>query len=188
MASHYSKVLEPRTAMRITWLLLLFTLWLQPSTLWAQEPTHTAPSKLRVLLFLDPECPITQSYMREIRNLIADYEPKGVTFEAIFPTYTVTDAEIKKFFVKYKVPLKGRTDPAHITTKRYGATTMPEVVLVSGIGQTLYQGAIDNWYYALGKNRPKATAAYLRNALEAGLQGAPILVRKTEAIGCLINE
>jgi len=54
-------------------------------------------------------------------------------------------------------------------------------------GQTAYQGAIDDWYVALGKHRPEARLHYLRDALDAVLAGNAVAIVKTEAVGCLVE-
>ncbi|SKC15008.1 redoxin domain-containing protein [Dyadobacter psychrophilus] len=142
---------------------------------------------LKVILFLDPECPVSNAYMKEIKSIYADYSAKGVSFEAYFPMETVTEKDIQAFLKKYNATFPGFPDPELRKAKRYKATVMPEVVLLNEAGVTVYQGAIDNWFYALGKSRPKATELYLRNALEATLNGNPMMQSKTQAIGCLIN-
>jgi thiol-disulfide isomerase/thioredoxin len=142
---------------------------------------------LKIIVFADTECPVTQSYMPEIRKMAEEYSAKNVVFEAIFPVYTVTDQDIKTFLKKYGIVFPGYTDKAHRIVRKYHAKVMPEVVLVNENGQVIYQGAIDNWYAGLGKNRPKPTEFYLRNAIEATLNGSPLMTRRTEAVGCLIN-
>lgn len=142
---------------------------------------------IRVMIFADTECPVSQSYMLELRKLSAEYASRNVKFEMVFPVATAKDTEIKAFLIKYKIPFRGFPDKDHSQARRYRATVMPEAVVLNSEGLIVYQGAIDNWYIALGKSRPKATEFYLRNAIEATLNGNPVLVRKTTAIGCLIN-
>lgn len=141
----------------------------------------------KVIVFLDTECPISRSYMTELQKLSQDYESRSVKFEAIFPVYTVNEKEIKTFLKKYNITFPGFTDKDHSKTKRFHATTMPEALLINTQGIVVYKGAIDNWYVALGKNRPKPTEFYLRNAIEATLNGNPVLTPRTQAVGCLIN-
>jgi len=144
--------------------------------------------EIRVIIFADTECPVSQSYMLELRKLSTEYATRNVKFEMVFPVATATESEIKVFLKKYNIPFRGYPDKDHSRTRRYRATVMPEAVVLNSRGLTVYQGAIDNWYVALGKNRPKATEFYLRNAVEATLNGNPVLVRRTTAIGCLIND
>lgn len=142
---------------------------------------------LKVILFIDTECPISQSYMPELKKLAEQYQSRNVQFESVFPVYTATDKEIKTFLKKYGVSFPGSPDKDHKTARRYHAKVMPEVVLLDGNGMIVYQGAIDNWYTGLGKNRPKPTEFYLHDAIEATLNGNPVMTGRTEAVGCLIN-
>lgn len=146
------------------------------------------PTEVKVIFFLDPECPVSNAYMREIKSIYTQYAGKGVRFEAVFPVATVSRRHIKDFLTKYNVTIPGYQDPGLQKVKRYQATVMPEAVLINSSGVIVYKGAIDNWYYALGKNRAKATELYLRNAIEAALNGEVVLKSRTEAIGCLINQ
>ena len=58
------------------------------------------PGNLKVIFFLDPECPVSNAYMREIKSIHADYTKKGVAFEAVFPVPTVKRQDIKQFLSK----------------------------------------------------------------------------------------
>jgi hypothetical protein len=170
-------------AYRVISVFLMGFMMLSGNTFAIQEKSD----KFKVIFFLDPECPISNAYMKEIKSIYADYNAKGVTFEAFFPMSTVTDREIKTFLKKYNATFPGHTDPSLQKAKRYQATVMPEVVLVNSAGIVVYKGAIDDWYYGLGKSRPKATEFYLRNAIQATLDGNPVMKSRTEAFGCLIN-
>jgi hypothetical protein len=151
------------------------------------QKTEPKNNTIRVIAFLDTECPISQLYMSELKKISKTYLDKGVRFESYFPVGTATNKEIKRFLKKYEVNFPGFTDKDHLMTQRYEASVMPEVVVIDKNGLVTYQGAIDNWYVALGKNRPKPTEFYLLHAIEATLNGNPVLTPRTQAVGCLIN-
>lgn len=176
-----------RTRFAFVWMFCCIGLGLSTATS-LRSRAHTEPGNFKVIFFLDPECPVSNSYMREIKSIHADYSKKGVAFEAVFPVPNVRRENIRQFLLKYQAVIPGYQDPGLQKVKRYRATTMPEAVLINAGGEILYRGAIDNWYYALGKNRAKATELYLRNAIEAVLNGEMIIKSRTEAIGCLINQ
>ena len=176
-----------RTRSAIVWMYCCMGLSLIAATS-AHRPDHTGPGNFKIIFFLDPECPVSNAYMREIKSIHADYAKRGIAFEAVFPVATVRREDIREFLLKYQPTIPGYQDPGLHKVKRYQATTMPEAVLINSNGEILYRGAIDNWYYALGKNRAKATELYLRNAIEAALNGEMIIKSRTEAIGCLINQ
>nr|WP_295934950.1 redoxin domain-containing protein [uncultured Dyadobacter sp.] len=176
-----------KTRSAIVWTLCCITLSLISATS-THRPAHAGPGNLKVIFFLDPECPVSNAYMREIKSIHTDYSKKGVAFEAVFPVPTVKREDIRRFLLKYQTTIPGYQDPELRKVKRYQAITMPEAILINANGEILYRGAIDNWYYALGKNRAKATELYLRNAIDAVLNGEMVVKSRTEAIGCLINQ
>jgi hypothetical protein len=55
-------------------------------------------------------------------------------------------------------------------------------------GNEIYRGAIDNWFFALGKYRNETTEHYLENAIQAMLDSRLPEIRKTEAVGCFIEK
>lgn len=176
-----------KTRSAIVWLLCCMAFGIISATS-VRGPDSGGPGSFKVIFFLDPECPVSNAYMREIKSIHADYVKKGVAFEAVFPVPTVKREDIRQFLLKYQSGIPGYQDPGLRKVKRYQATIMPEAVLTNAHGEILYRGAIDNWYYALGKNRAKATELYLRNALEAVLNGEIVVQSRTEAIGCVINQ
>ena len=119
---------------------------------------------------------------------MADVYQGKVQFEAIYPSETVTLAEVKTFEKEYKLTLPHQLDPTHKLVKQYDVTTTPEVLLLSPDNKILYRGSIDNQFYRLGRSRPAPTAFYLKDALSAVLAHKPVAVRQTTPTGCLINQ
>ena len=155
------------------------------SLLLAALALRPAPS-LRVLIFLETECPISQKTTRRIQALADDYAGR-VAFEAVYPTETVTRREVSAFERAFALRLAHRLDPAHRLVERYNATTTPEVILLSPTDQVLYRGSVDNQFYQLGKYRPAPTEFYLKDAIEDVLHGRPVSVAQVKPVGCLIN-
>lgn len=141
----------------------------------------------KILIFLDPECPISQAYALTLRSLHTEYAPKGIVFLGVYDSAPLKRRDIRRFHRKYQLPFSGVKDKHYALAKRYDATITPEVVLVSKEDRVVYRGAIDNWYYALGKNRREPTEHYLKDAMEAVLEGNPVIRKQTQAVGCLMN-
>lgn len=142
---------------------------------------------LRVLIFLETECPISQKTTSRFQALADTYSGR-VMFEAIYPTETVTVTEVEAFERTYSFRVPRRLDPHHRLVKRYKATTTPEVILLDAKDRVLYRGSVDDQFYKLGKYRPSPTVQYLRDALEAALNGKPVPVARVTPVGCLIND
>lgn len=157
-------------------------------------PRHVPPFRehpfreppLRILIFLDIECPICQKTTQRVQVLAEQYANQ-VRFEAIYPTETATLAEVKRFERTFKLTIPRQLDPDHKVVNQYDATTTPEVILLSETGKILYRGSVDDQFYRLGRYRPVPTAFYLKDAIEATLAGKPIPVNRTTPTGCLIN-
>ena len=153
----------------------------------ATRPTAPQSPDCTVWMFLDPECPICQSYTLTLRKLHADYADKGVSFRAVYASGYIKRKAIRRFHKTYQLPFPAERDPDLSLARRWQATVTPEVVVTSPLGEVLYQGAIDDWYFSLGKNRTEPTAHYLRDALESIQKGEPVARKRTEAVGCLLN-
>lgn len=144
-------------------------------------------AKATVLIFLDPECPISQAYTLTLRKLHQQYAIEGVVFRGIYDSAPLKKRDIRRFHQKYQLPFTGLKDTDYALARKYGATITPEVVVINEMESVLYRGAIDNWYYALGKNRTEPTELYLKDALDAILGVYPIVTKQTQAVGCLMN-
>ncbi|WP_262918479.1 redoxin domain-containing protein [Telluribacter sp. SYSU D00476] len=142
---------------------------------------------LTVWLFMDPECPISQAYTLRLRSMVEEYKNEAVQFQAVYPSYTLKPKDIRRFHQKYGLPFPGQKDNGYQLSDRLDATVTPEAVVTDAQGQVVYRGAIDNWYYALGRNRTEPTEHYLKDALDAALQGLPVQRARTQPIGCMIN-
>jgi hypothetical protein len=80
------------------------------------------------------------------------------------------------------------TSPPDFTLANFfGATKTPEAFAVTPAVKIFYKGAIDNWAPGLGEHRQVITEYYLRDALNAFLEGKDVKIRQTEAVGCFIE-
>lgn len=140
-----------------------------------------------LLFFMDPDCPVTQKYGATIRELHQTCEEEGVAIAAVYPVVNADPEIIREFAEDYQFPFTHLLDPKLEFTKAIGASITPEVFLLDTAGNVLYQGAIDNWFYELGRYRRVITEYYLKDALEAHLAGKPVPTEKTKAVGCMIG-
>lgn len=152
-----------------------------------KQKTGIDNSDYQLLVFLSPECPLSQNYsvvLQQLSNEFADI----IQVYGIIPGSTVTKKEIQKFANKYKILFPLYSDKSMTTIKAVHATTTPEVVLLDLEGHLVYRGAIDDWAVELGKKKSKASNEYLRNALLQVRSGLPVQIVMKEPVGCLIND
>jgi hypothetical protein len=142
-------------------------------------------SLLFLFVYLNPDCPISQKYASKIRLLS---EKDMVSLIGVQPNLGVTREKIETFKSEFQFDFPIINDERQLLTSYMGATVTPEVFLVDSQGQVIYQGAIDNWFVALGKYRPAATELFVDDVIAAWAIGSSVQVSKTEAIGCLIQD
>jgi peroxiredoxin len=172
------------TLKKYTWILLLFS-W-QLSLAQTRLPHAPAPG-LQLYVFLSPECPLCQNYTRTLNQLDNQYAGK-LTIHGIIPGQTVKKTDIIAFITKYHITYRLQQDRDLKIVHAMHATTTPEAILLGPDNTVIYQGAIDNWYKALGRAANKPTQNYLQDAIDYTLRHQPPPVRKTEPVGCLIND
>lgn len=143
--------------------------------------------KATVIVFLEPDCPISQKYTLLLRQLAKSFSSKNVNLLAVYPMPYIKAEKIKTFAQKYQLPITHLIDSRQKLTKLVGASITPEVFLLNNEGKIIYQGMIDNWFYSLGKSRSVITEHYLTDALASYLAEKPIAVKKTTAVGCDIE-
>lgn len=142
------------------------------------------PVRGKVMVFLATECPISQRYAQSVNQLVQHFPQ--INFTAVFTKWDKPVA-IQDFVQTYQLKAKVLRDARHSVAKRLGATVTPEAFLFNERGSVIYRGAIDNGYEALGKARPQPTRFYLKEAIEAYLNHQPIRIKKTKAVGCIIE-
>lgn len=139
-----------------------------------------------VLIFVSPNCPLSQNYSRTINQLDSMFSAQQVVFQLVFPGQ-ITQAAIDSFTTQYRLHQQVIPDSMYLLAKKLQATTTPETFIFNTHGKLVYQGAIDNWAVDLGQKRQVITAFYVRDVLQAMIDDAPIPYTKTTAVGCFIE-
>jgi len=155
-----------------------------------QGGTHTAAEwagrKAVLLYFVTVDCPVGNSYVPEMNRLREAYAPKGVAFYAVQADPSVAEAEVVRYARDYRYSFPLLLDPAQALVRHVNATVTPQVAVVSADGKVLYLGPVDNRVEDFGKQRPQATESYVRQVLDAVLEGMPVRAAGHKAIGCAI--
>jgi len=144
-------------------------------------------NKASILVFSSPDCPISQKYTLTLRELSEKYKAQNIPIYIIISGTYYTKSVIKEYVKKYLLEFPVLLDPKLQITKMLEATITPEVFLFDEKANVLYSGRIDNWFESLGKNRFVITEKDLINATDSYLAGEEIKVKKTKAIGCIIQ-
>ncbi len=151
---------------------------------WRRE---TAGS-VAVAMFTRTDCPISNRYAPEVRELYERFHPQGVDFYLIYVDPREMPDDIRQHVRDYKYPCRPLRDPQHALVALTSATVTPEAVVFDPQHMITYRGRINDRYADFGISRSAATTNDLADALEATLQGRPVLQPFTKAIGCYIAD
>jgi peroxiredoxin len=135
-----------------------------------------------VLMFISTQCPVSNAYNERMKDLCAEYTPKGVTFAAINSNKGNSPEEIERHARQHGFSFPVLRDAGNIVADRYGAQVTPEIFLIDHRGIVRYHGRIDD-----NPRIERVRSQDLRLALDALLAGKEIAVPETRAIGCGIE-
>lgn len=152
----------------------------------AYPPLAADPPVATVLLFLAPDCPVSNAYAPEIGRLIDDYWPRGVGFIAVYADPRLSDDEVRRHANAFNLRCPVMVDPRQELARAVGATVTPEAAVFDAEGERVYVGRIDDLYFDFGRRRAAPTTRDLRDALDAVLAGKPVAWVHSPAIGCEI--
>jgi peroxiredoxin len=154
-------------------------------------------SKVLAVVFTAVHCPTAEVYENRIKQLVADYTPKGVAFAVIQPNspkglrldemgYTdlgdsLEDMKVRAGHRHFNFPFLYDGETQEISRK-YGPVATPHIFVFDGERKLRYQGRIDS-----NPREAFAKVPDARNALDAVLGGTPVPVDKTPTVGCSVK-
>ncbi|CAN5523143.1 thioredoxin family protein [soil metagenome] len=149
-------------------------------------------SKGIAIIFTSNYCPYSKLYEDRIEQLAASYANKGIQFVLVNSNHpgATKDDSIEEMNKKasgkgYNFPYLADKDQQ--LQKVLGASKTPEVYLILPQGnqyQVVYSGAIDD-NPQVGTDVSKH---YLKDAMEATINGREPAIKNTRAIGCMIKK
>jgi hypothetical protein len=151
----------------------------------ARDP-FAGPARARVFLFIRTDCPISNRYAPELRRLAGEFQ--DVDFWTVYPDPSESSDKIRTHMMDYSFPGQVLRDPKHELVKRAHVTTAPEAAVFDADGKLKYHGRIDDLYVNPGVSRPAARAHDLEDAINAVLDGKPLKLAETHAIGCSLAD
>ena len=154
-----------------------------------RQPLRVDAGKANALFFISDECPISNSFAREIARICADYKSKGIGCDLVYVDPSISNDQASQHAQEFgHGDYPKIVDRRHELVKATGATVTPETVVVDRNGKVVYRGRIDDSFAALGQPRRPVKNADLRNALDAIVAGKPVEKPETKALGCFISD
>lgn len=149
---------------------------------------YTKPQTLSLFVFMSPECPLCENYTKDFTQMRQDYSKDSLLIYGVFSGGQLyTPEQILTFKSKYKLDMNFVLDNDYRLAKYFKAEVTPECFLVDTTGQVIYSGKLDNWLGKLGRRRKYVSQYYVKDAIQSVFNGDSIKIKKTEAIGCLLQ-
>ncbi|MGB7582508.1 MAG: redoxin domain-containing protein [Sedimentisphaerales bacterium] len=156
-----------------------------------------ADANILVIVFTANHCPTAQAYESRLMQLVTDYKSKGVAVVAISPNdplavrldemgYTdmgdsFEEMKLRAAERKFNFPYlyDGQTQTV---SRAYGPVSTPHVFIFDKERKLQYSGAVDN-----SDDPSKIKKSFVRDAIDAMLDGREIAIKKMKTFGCTIK-
>ncbi len=151
------------------------------------ELYYYSDKKAIVIISQGNGCPIIRQSLPYIKQLSDQYEPLGVVFFMINANPQDSWAAIADEAKAYGIDIPILEDKSQVIARSLNLTRTAEAIVINPRNwNKVYQGAVsDQWGYAAQKT--EAGHQYIKEAIDALLQGKLIPVSTAPVKGCLIN-
>jgi len=149
----------------------------KPFSLASAAKAHTAA----VIMFVSTQCPYSNAYNEQMRDMANAYASKGVLFVGINSNKTEDAAKAVAHAKAHGHTFPIMKDPSNKVADLYDAQRTPEVYVVDSTGKLRYHGRITE------NHEDAASSPDLKNALDALLTGKTVAKTVTKAFGCTIK-
>jgi thiol-disulfide isomerase/thioredoxin len=152
---------------------------------------HLLPCKAElrglVLVFINTDCPIANSYHPTLRRLQEEFADDRFDFAMVHADADLKLEAARKHKNDYAITWPVVLDPGNRLARRVSAKVTPEAIVLDAKGQILYRGRIDDRHQSYGRKRPEPTTQDLQAALKAISQDVPVPMPETKPVGCVIR-
>jgi peroxiredoxin len=146
-----------------------------------------SPDAATVVFFTCNHCPYALAWQGRLLDAARDYAPKGVRFLAVnsndserYPRDSL--AQMRERMASEQWPIPYLHDSTQAVARAFGAKTTPDVFVFDAAGTLRYRGAPDADHHD-----ESLAARWLRDALDAVLDGSDPALPETPPVGCSIK-
>ncbi|MFO0814494.1 MAG: redoxin family protein [Gemmatales bacterium] len=143
--------------------------------------------KPTVVVFVTPECPISNSYMPVLCELKTQACSKDVTWLVIYPE-AIGRNRIATHSKEYNLPGQALHDATGAMARSLAVSMIPEVVVLTRSGKVVYRGRIDDRYTRRGGGAREPRQHDLKDVLIALQQGKLPARSYQQPVGCPFPE
>ncbi len=139
-----------------------------------------------VIVVRDPVCPVSRRYGPRVAELARAYQLRGFTFLFLYLNENLSLAALHADKAALSAPGWYVAGGAFELAERLGVESTGDVFVLDAQYRLRFRGAVDD-QYGLGYTKEAPTQRYLRNALDAVMQGRPVAIPAISSPGCFID-
>ncbi|MEX2113852.1 MAG: redoxin domain-containing protein [Pirellulales bacterium] len=157
----------------------------------ATSLADVADSRLVVVAFLGPECPLAKLYAPRLAALAKEYQDRGVTVIGINSNQQDSITELAHYAKEYGIEFPLIKDVGNVIADQFGAVRTPEVFVLDADRVVRYFGRVDDQFgfqgngIAYQRNEPRRRD--LAIAIDELLAGKPVSEAMCMNQGCHIG-
>ena len=151
------------------------------------DPLADREHELVVLVFVTPDCPVSNRYAPELSRIAASTPTERVAWWLVYPDPDVRSEAIEAHRREYALTMPALRDPEHVLVARAQAKVTPEAAVFAN-GTLVYHGRIDDRVPEFGRAKPQPNVRDLQDALTNVLAGKAPHRDSTTAVGCPIAD
>ena len=146
------------------------------------------PQTRGIVLFVQGNgCPLVRKRVPELKRLRDAYATNGVVFWMLNANTQDSRAEVAREAAEFGIDVPILLDETQFTAQALKIKRTAEVLVIEPNSWRIrYRGAIDD-RLNFETQKPEASHAYLKDALDAMLAGKPIKTEVTSAPGCVVT-
>jgi peroxiredoxin len=141
----------------------------------------TLRGNVTVVLFISTRCPMSNAHNHRINTLYNDFAGR-VKFIVVNSNSNESPAEVREHARTVEFDFPVYKDVDNIAADLFGAQATPDTFVIDSSGVVRYHGYIDD-----APNPTRVKNQGLRLAIEAVLEGKPVMTPETRAFGCTIK-
>lgn len=146
------------------------------------------PAAWMVVVFIDPECPVSNGYVPTLNALSREFSKQGFVFLGAYADPNADLTALQRHVENFGLEFVAIDDRSQRLARHCGATYTPEAVVISPDGRVLYCGRIDDRVGDGGAARPAANRHDLRDVLRKLGAGEPGPFPGKQGFGCFLPE
>ncbi|MCA8915515.1 MAG: redoxin domain-containing protein [Planctomycetes bacterium] len=142
--------------------------------------------KALVIAVTNSTCPICKKFAPVLNEIVSDYAEKDVAFLLLNPMENDTVDKCKEAIKRYGFTARYISDPKGEIARALKVNSTGDCFVLDSARTLRYRGAVSD-QFGFGYNLEEPRETYLRDAIDAVLEGEDVFYNATWAPGCLLE-